>query len=271
MEMTKLAGWAVLSAALAFGSATGTVDAATMSPYRATYMLSPASGVGQKQIRVSDGLMIIELSDDCDAYTMTNRTVIRASVGDGNEITLDMQSSNWESRDGLGYRVLSSGRLNGGEFLSIRGSAKLGTAGGPGVATYTAPEAKDLQLPAGTRFPIQAARYSLSEIERGARHTTYVQFDGSGVEGAYMGSDFVVDEPIEFTEPPTGDLKLLDTPSWHVRSALFDLADDGAPPVFEIDGQVHANGIASGFTIDSDLFAALATLTKIEALPDSGC
>ena len=72
-------------------------------------------------------------------------------------------------------------------------------------------------------------------------------------------------------QPATGDVKLLDTPSWHIRTAVFDLADEAAAPATELEGQTHANGIISGFTLEVETFAAVATLTKVEALPESGC
>ena len=93
----------------------------------------------------------------------------------------------------------------------------------------------------------------------------------SSADGAYLASDFVVVGRFEVAEPPTGDLKLLDTPSWHIRTAVFDFDDEAAPPATELEGQTHANGIISGFTLEVDTFAAVATLTKVEALPDSGC
>jgi hypothetical protein len=271
MEMTRLARRAALSAGMALVVAIGTADAATMLPHRATYALSAASGVGQKQARVIDGLMIFELSDDCDGHTLTDRTVILLGYGDGHQVTLDSQYSAWESKDGARFRFLTSTRLNGNEVELVRGSAKLDVAGGTGTATFTSPEAKELSLPKGTRFPLHAGIHSLSEIEGGARHLSYILFDGSTAEGPYLASDFVVDGQFEVGEPPTGDLKLLDAPSWHIRTAVFDFDDEAAPPATELEGQTHANGVISGFTLEVDSFAAVATLTKVEALPESGC
>jgi len=268
--MTRFARWAALSAGLTLALAVGVADAATMSPHRATYAISSASGVGQKQAQVIDGLMIFELSDDCDGHTLTDRTVILLSYGDGVEVTLDSQYSAWEAKDGASFRFLTSTRLNGSEVELIRGSAKLDAAGG-GTATFTSPEAKELRLPKGTRFPLHAGTYSLSEIEGGKRQLNYILFDGSTTDGAYLASDFVVNGRFEVAAPPTGDLKLLESPSWHIRTAVFDLADEAAPPATELEGQIHANGIISGFTLEVETFAALATLTKVEALPDSGC
>ncbi len=271
MEMTKLAGRAVLSAGLAIAFAVETTDAATMSPHRATYALSAASGLGQKPARVIDGLMIFELSDDCEGHTLTDRTVIRLSYGDGHDVTLDSRYSAWESKDGVNFKFLASTRIDGREVEVIRGSARLDAAGGAGVATFTSPAAKELRLPSGTLFPVHAGTYSMTEIENGARQVSYIVFDGSTVKGAYLASEFVVASPIKAGDAPTGDLELLDTPSWHIRTAVFNFDDESAPPATEIDGQTHVNGIISGFTMELDSFAAVATLTKVEALPESGC
>ena len=58
--MTRFARRAALSAGLTLALAVGVADAATMSPHRATYAISSASGVGQKQAQVIDGLMVFE-------------------------------------------------------------------------------------------------------------------------------------------------------------------------------------------------------------------
>ncbi|MCP4328655.1 MAG: DUF1849 family protein [Alphaproteobacteria bacterium] len=259
-------GFAVLTVAGAEAA-----HGATMTPHRATYVLSAAPGVGQKEATVIDGLMVFELSDDCDGHTLTDRTVIRLSAVEGYSVTLDSQYSAWESKDGVSFRFLTSFRLDGDEIETIRGSARLDKPGGSGIVSYVSPEAKELELPQGTRFPIEAGIHTIGKIETGARQLSYILFDGSGTDGANFATDFVVDEPMEAGTPPTGSVTLLDGPSWRIRTAVFDLDDESAPPLTEFDGQTHANGVISGFILESDAFAALATLTKLEALPDSGC
>ncbi len=259
-----------VAAGLALVFATDGATAITLTPHRATYVLSAAPGSGAKEAQVVDGLMVFELSDDCDGHTMTDRTVILLS-SDGYDVVLDNQYSAWESKDGERFRFVSTLRLDGREIETIRGSAKLDRPGGSGVANYVSPEAKELELPPGTRFPIQAGVHTLGRIEDGERQLSYIMFDGSDTEGANFATDFVVDEPMTITDPPSGEVTLLDSPSWRIHTAVFDLNDEAAPPVTEIDGQTHANGVISGFTLELDSFAAMATLTKVEALPDSGC
>ena len=103
-------------------------------------------------------------------------------------------------------------------------------------------QAKEMRLPKGTRFPLHAGTYSLSEIEGGARQLSYILFDGSTADGAYLASDFVVGGRFQVAETPTGDLKLLDTPSWHIRTAVFDFDDEAAPPATGLPGLCTPTG-----------------------------
>jgi hypothetical protein len=260
-----------VAAGLLFVAGTGLASSATMIPHRATYTLSSAPGAKKKDADVVDGLMVFELSDDCDGHTMTDRMVIILSGEGGNEITLESQYSAWESKDGVRFRFLSTFRLDGREIETIRGSAKLDEPGGPGVVTYVSPEPKQMELPKGTLFPVRAGVESLTRIANGERQLSYILFDGSGTDGANFATDFVVDRPMPIPGKPEGAVSLLDSPSWRVRTAVFDLNDETAPPITELDGQTHANGVISGFTLESDSFVALATLKKLEALPESGC
>ena len=197
--MTRFARWAALSAGLTLALAVGVADAATMSPHRATYALSAASGVGQKQARVIDGLMIFELSDDCDGHTLTDRTVILLSYGDGNEVTLDSQYSAWEAKDGASFRFLTSTRLNGNEVELIRGSAQARPGRRHRHRHLYQPRGQGIAFAErDTGSPSTPGSYSLSEIEDGVRQLNYILFDGSTADGAYLASDFVVDGAVRY-------------------------------------------------------------------------
>jgi len=245
--------------------------AAPLTPHRATYELSHAPDAGRRDARVLQGLMVYELGDDCDGMTLNDRTVIVIANEDGRQLTLESVYSAWEANDGMSFRFVSTFRLDGVEIEKIEGRAQLDSAGGAGEVRYTSPEEKAVVLPAGTRFPVSAGVHTLGLIEQGERQLSYILFDGSDDDGASFATDFVVDNASGLEgAPPEGDVELLESPSWRIRTAFFDLADETAPPTTELDGRTHRNGVISGFVLENDLFTARARLSRLEALP-AGC
>ena len=246
--------------------------AATVTPHRATYALLPAQGYGSKDARVVEGLAVFEFSDDCDGHTTSDRTVILLSSQDGGRLTIDSQYSAWESKDGLNFRFMSTLKLNGQDLDVIRGSAVLDARGGTGKATFVSPKAKVVDLPAGTMFPVAASIDTLDQIETGHRQLSYMLFDGSSEDGPHFATDYVIDQPFPGAELDVeGDVVLLDGPAWRIRTAIFSAGGGEGIPDTEMDGQAHDNGIISRFILENDTFVAEGRLTRIEALPESGC
>lgn len=246
---------------------------AGLAPHRATYEMRAAAGFAHKESQVVDGLMIYELSDDCEGYTLTDRTVLVLSQGDGYATTLDGAYSAWESRDGRTFRFVNSLRINGQEVEQVRGVARLDEPGGRGSVDYSSPEEKTVELPPGTYFPVHAGNVSLDRIAGGERQFDYILFDGSDTDGAVFAGDFVIGdrEPAPDDLEPKGDAGLIDSPSWRIRTAFFPLADESAPPTSELEASTHGNGVISRFILETRSFGAAGRLTRIEALPASDC
>jgi len=261
---------AIISAWLPAATMAGPI--AKFAPHRATYELSAGPRSASRDAQVLDGLMVFEFAADCEGHTLNDRTVIVLGSSEGQSTTIDSQYSAWESNDGTRLRFISTLKIDGNEIEAVRGDAELDEPGGAGMAHYVLPEKKDIELPSGTRFPVKAGLHSLGQIETGKRQLSYVLFDGSGSDGPSFATDFVISDPLIIEDgPPEGDIALLDAPSWRIRTAFFDLKDETAPPLSELDGQTHKNGIISGFILDTATFNAFARLVRIEALPEPAC
>lgn len=270
-----MAQWRLLAAGMAVGALCvggASAEALTLAPHRATYELFPAPGSAGKDAQLLEGLIVFELADACDGYTMTDRRVFVLGRGDGRTTTFDSIYSAWESADGERFDFASTLHVDGHEVETVRGSATLDRPGGAGTVAYKTPEEKRIALPQGTYFPVHAGRHSIEMIAAGERQLSYKLFDGSDSDGAVLAADFVTrSEMAEARKQPQGDVGLLQARSWRVRTAFFDLDEESAPPSAEFDGQTHENGVISRFLLDTDAFAAIGELVRIEALPASGC
>src|SRR3546814_14946374 len=80
----------------------------------------------------------------------------------GDEVDLGWNLVSWESKDGLRYRFYVRKFQNGEMYEELRGDARLDGAGKPGIARYTLPAPKQVELPVGPLFP-PAPRLALLE------------------------------------------------------------------------------------------------------------
>ena len=261
--------WTLL-AGLAAEAATAAA-AATLAPHQATYRLTFRSMTLPGTVTSASGVMSSKLEATCDGWTSHVRMAFRLETSEGGKVDLQAGQANWESRDGLGFRFFSQTKLDGSTVQQVEGRARLQRPGGGGEAVYTKPGRKTVALPAGTRFPIHATRYTLDTLRGGAQQVQTTVFDGATAPGPFLSSDMVVGAPVPPRTQPRGDTALLEGRLWRVRSAFFDPHDRDGTPLGEITTQVYENFVVGLMILDFKLFSATAELTEIRALPEPSC
>ncbi len=245
--------------------------AAAVVPHQATYRLTFQSMTLPGQVTHADGVMSSKLEATCDGWTSHVQMAFRVETSEGAKVDLQVGQANWESRDGLGFRFFSQTNLNGSTLQQFEGRARLDGPGGGGRAEYTKPGRKAVALPAGTRFPIHATRYSLDTLRGGALQVQTTVFDGATAPGPYLSSDMVVGAPVPPRIQPRGDTALLEGRLWRVRSAFFDPQDQDGTPLGEMTTQLYENFVIGLMILDFQLFTATAELAEITALPEPSC
>ena len=246
----------------------------TLVPHRATYEMKlsvarPNSGIAQV-----NGLMTLETVDSCDGWEIKQRIKLTFLRGDGEEFTTDSSFTSYESKDGLELRFSVRNAQNDEVEEELRGRADLEALGSRGRASFTLPETRSFDLPAGTLFPTTHLALILKHARAGDKSVSYKVFDGARLDGAFQ-VNAVIGRPRRLGQPAPlvkGDTALLrGQPEWGVRFAFFASGDQGAQPEYELALDLLGNGVARAMLLDYGDFAVEARLIQIEALPRPKC
>jgi hypothetical protein len=221
-----------------------------------------------------NGTMVLEMVDSCDGWEIRQRIKLTFLRNDGEEFETDSSFTSYESKDGLELRFSVRNAQNDEVEEELRGRADLETLGGRGRASFTLPEARSFDLPAGTLFPTTHLALIIKHAREGDKSATYKVFDGARLDGAFQVNAVIGRPPRSKVPVPAvkGDLALLrNQPEWGVRFAFFANGDQGAQPEYELALDLLGNGIARSMLLDYGDFAVDAHLVQIEAVPRPKC
>jgi hypothetical protein len=243
-----------------------------LAPHRATYEMKLALARPNSGIVEVKGNMVLETTDSCDAWNVKQRIKLTFLRNDGEEFETDSNFTSYESKDGLALRFSVRNAQNDEVDEELRGQADLDGIGGRGRASFTLPEPRSFDLPAGTLFPTSHLALVIKHARQGDKSVSYKVFDGARLDGAFQ-VNAVIGKPPKPT-PGTavrGDTGLLRQPAWGVRFAFFANGDQGAQPEYELALDLLANGVARSMLLDYGDFAVDARLIQIQAVPRPKC
>ena len=243
-------------------------------PHRATYDMKLSTARPNSGIVEVNGRMVLENVDACEGWEVKQRIKLTFLRNDGEEFETDSNFSSYESKDGLELRFSVRNAQNDEVDEELRGQADLVTQGGKGRASFSLPEARSFELPAGTLFPTTHLALIIKHARDGDKSVSYKVFDGARLDGAFQVNAVIgrSPRPMAGTPPMRGDLGLLrNQQSWGVRFAFFATGDQGAQPEYELALDLLANGIARSMLLDYGDFAVDARLIQLQALPRPKC
>lgn len=242
-------------------------------PHRATYDMKLSVARPNSGIIEVGGRMVIENVDSCDAWEVKQRIKLTFLRNDSEEFSTDSSFTSYETKDGLGLRFSVRNIQDDQVEEELRGHADLVATGGTGRATFTLPEARSFELPAGTLFPTTHLALIIRHARDGDKSASYSVFDGARLDGAFQ-VNAVIGRPPRATGAPAvrGDVALLrNQPAWGVRFAFFAAGDQGANPEYELALDLLGNGVARSMLLDYGDFAVDARLVQLQALPRPKC
>jgi hypothetical protein len=243
-----------------------------LAPHRATYEMKLALARPNSGIIEVNGNMVLETADSCDAWNVKQRIKLTFLRNDGEEFETDSSFTSYESKDGLALRFSVRNAQNDEIDEELRGQADLDGIGGKGRASFTLPEPRSFELPAGTRFPTSHLALVIKHAKLGDKSVSYKVFDGARLDGAFQVNAVIGKAPKPTPGPPVrGDVALLRQPAWGVRFAFFPNGDQGAQPEYEMSLDLLANGVARSMLLDYGDFAVDARLIQIQAVPRPKC
>ena len=275
------AGAVVFGTAVAFAAPPAPVPAsqAVLASHKALYTVSlTGTRPGADYLDVS-GKMILEFTDACDAWTTSQKSMLRTVTGEGTEAVSHSDFAAWESKAGDDYKF-SVRQTQDGETSEFRGRAKRNAQGDGGAAEYTKPDHQTYKLPPHFLFQT-AQQVKLIEIARKGEHfLSGDMFDGSEGGGAARFNAVILKTKPSAVKSTLND-PLLDSPPHRIRVAFYsaagtasddsDAKDDSDQPEYEMTMTVHDNGVVSDYDYDYQDFSVHGQLQAIQSLPRPHC
>ncbi len=241
-----------------------------MLPHRAVYGLSLGDLRSSSSVVETAGRFEFEWQDVCDGWAVSQRFRIALLYDDGISVSYGWSLSSWESKDGKRYRFFIRRFDGSGEMESVRGEAELG-ADGSGKAEYSAPEQREVALPAGTVFPTLHTQQVLAGAEAGGAPVWNMVFDGSGDEGLF-GVSAALSRQLPGGTPTRFASPLLEgVPSWRLNLAFYAPDAASLEPEQEQGLRLFANGVVDEMRLDYGEFVLDADLTELAQLPLPNC
>jgi hypothetical protein len=240
-------------------------------PHRAVYGLSLGKSRSSSSVSQARGKLEFEWADVCTGWTVSQRTRVSMTTGEGQVIDFGWTLNALEAKDGKHYRFFIR-RLDNGEVTEeLRGEARLTAVGGRGVATYSKPAAREVPLPKGTIFPTRHSLILMEAAEGGDMPLWRLVFDGSGDDGLF-GVNAALAQALPAGAPVQRDLPVLrGQPSWRMNLAFFSMDETVSEPEHEQALRLFANGVVDEMLLDYGDFALKADLLSAEALPEIQC
>jgi hypothetical protein len=243
----------------------GAITAKDFAPHKALYEVKLSETKNGSQIVNISGQMMYEWQRTCDSWLSDHRFNMLYEYADAPSMRLVSNFSTFESVDGVSLDFSSQRKNNGETFEEIRGYAE------GAKATYRLPEDIEIDLPAGTLFPISHTVQVAKQIREGRAFYNATIFDGSDTEGPVEVSSFI-GKPAKHDPAYKGveqiDLSLIQSPAHNVRLAFFPLSSekDQGESDYEMDLIFHENGVISDMTVEYDAFTVTQKLVALEPL-----
>lgn len=240
-----------------------------LTPHEAVYRMTLGPGSKAVDVASAEGLMVYRASRECGGWTIENRTAIRYSQASGETVEDKWMFASWEADDALSYRFRVLHETND-EENRIAGTAKLEAAGGAGVASYSAPEERTVELPAGTLFPTDHLGRLLAVAEAGEKIFSRVVFDGTTEENPYLVNVVIAPLPPPASSPAQA-AGAPAVPFYWTRGAFFPYREDSEVPEFEMTIEMRGDGIAERVEQVFEDMTLRGTLLSVKLLPQPEC
>jgi hypothetical protein len=244
-----------------------------ITPHRAIYDMTLGGAKNGSDISDVSGHMLFEWRDVCDGWAIQQHLQLHFTYNDNEDQDVVSTELTWEAKDGKSYSFNARRSANGKVTDDYRGKA-VRNADDTVTVTYSVPEGKQLQLPAGTIFPSTHTQLILQNAASGEKFFSRRVFDGSDEDGssdisAFISTSHAVKDAA--LDPKLKNSPLLAQDAWPVHMAFFSPTSETGEPDYEMDLSLMPNGVSSRMKIDYSDFSVVGNLQKIEPLPAQAC
>jgi hypothetical protein len=264
LAAVSFAGPAAFAAA-ASGELSSIEKKSGITPHKALYDIRLVGIKSGSQIVNISGQMLYEWQPSCEGWVANHRFNLLYEYADSEPMRITSDFSTFESFDGKSLDFTSQRKRNGQLFEEFRGRATYGE-NGEGEAIYSLPRDLEFDLNKGSMFPMMHTVNVLRTMKDGKKFFNAVVFDGADEEGpveinAFVGKP-IVDVGVKASEKINGEL--LKSPAHTVRLAFFPLQENSETADYEMNINMHDNGVVSDMFIEYDDFSITQKLLALE-------
>jgi hypothetical protein len=233
-------------------------------PHRAFYTVKLKSADHESNVKGTDGRMIIELTHDCNGWTLKQES---ASVIELKGAQSEMMRSEYtaiESDDGKSLQFKTMRVFDEKVKDSVEGNASFNDKGG--TISYKTPTTSEVNMNANTLPPIAHMKKLIETAQSGQKIYSKPVFDGS-----FFGNPVEINAVIGAKKNGTcslGDKKSIVYP---MNMAVYAMPSNSSNPNFQMIVDMGDDGIMCSYTIDFGDYTVLGSLDKIEYLPVDAC
>jgi hypothetical protein len=241
-------------------------------PHKALYSIELVETRSGSQVSNIAGKMFYEWKSTCDAWVTDHRFSIVYEYADSPAMRITSDFSTHEGFDGAKFNFSARRGRDADIYQELRGIASLGIDGGK--ARFNLPKDLALDLPKGAMFPMKHTLELAKRVGGEGGFFSAIVFDGSDDDGPIEINSFI-GQPVNAMDRVIGnnkiDMKLINTPTWNVRMAVFPVLSDVEIADYEMSMVFHENGIISDMLIEYDDFSVTQKLVALEEVKVDYC
>lgn len=255
----------LLALASPFAAAPAYAEPLKLAPHAARYLINGQDVRLPPEAGSFDGEFLLRLERKCSSWLLFVQMDMSLMGPQG--IPADFQgiSVTEEMDDGAGLRFRTQHRLNGQVVQEFSGEAT------EDKVAFKDPEEKNLDLPKGVLFPVEAMEKAFEAFNAGKNIYSYAYFDGSGMEIQRI-SDLITGLDKEDLPKVKGDVSLLEGKRVKIISTKYDYNTADSEPVTTSRVKLNAKGVMTELQMEGETQKFTAILKELEEvkLPDCG-
>lgn len=247
------------------------VTAATsLVSHKANYTLTMGEKSKNALVQNVRGKISFELRDECDGWSLTEDYLFQFVYESGEEITILSHSDSWEDSEGQLYSF-DVREQNSYEPVSIyTGFANLPPESKVGEASYAGAYNDNLKLSDDILFPVTYTRAIIDAAEKGEKFMSKQLFVNSTPEDALKTASAAIGNK----KPFNSDIQIDGVTTshyWPIDIAYFKTNAKKATPDYQIQMDLHDNGVVTDFLIDYGDFTIHATISDGNLIENPDC
>ncbi len=244
--------------------------AISLVSHKANYTLTMGAKNKSALVQNVRGKISFSLRSECDGWSLTEDYLFQFLYASGEEITILSHSVSWEDIEGQLYSF-DVREQNSYETESIyTGFANLPTESEVGEVSYSGTYDDNLKLSDDILFPVTYTRAIIDAAEKGKKFLSKRLFVNSSPEDALKTASAAIGNK----KPYNSDIQIDGVTTshyWPIDIAYFKTGAAQATPEYQIQMDLHDNGVVTDFLINYGDFSIHATILDGNLIENPDC